>query len=392
MRRGTNIHSDSEPRSRLSFRNKICELPTLREVAKMAGVGTSTVSRVINGGALVSPETLDRVHTAIASLGYVPSHAARSLKGGLTKTIGLIIPSIADPFFSACAEAIQSVARANKSLLIVLATQNDLNTEIENLRILMSHRADGVIIVPSNPRSAALHNMLSRISMPVVAVDRPISHPSVMSVVVDNFKGSRDATQHLIDHGYRRIVCLAAEETFTAQERIRGYRAAVTAHRLPSTVIASIKDSSSAEYVIESLFAGANPPDALLTLKNSTTIRVYECLKKLDISVPDPVALIGFDDFELAAVVSPPISVIEQPIEEIGRIAARLLFNRLLGRNNGDLLANSKSASKITLHTHLIMRGSCGCRGVIEAVRRGPEFPLPVEVTRRRIAMDLSSR
>src|SRR5487761_2542924 len=147
---------------------------TLSEVAREAGVGTTTVSRVINGGERVSPKTLARVRRVIEAMGYMPNQAARVLKGDRTKTIGLIIPSIADPFFSSRAEAAQAVARANDSLLIVTASHNDPHIEIENLNILISHRADGLIIAPANSKSQALRDLLNRLSIPIVAVDRPI--------------------------------------------------------------------------------------------------------------------------------------------------------------------------------------------------------------------------
>ncbi len=132
--------------------------PTLSQVAREAGVGTTTVSRVINGGDRVSPKTLAHVRRVIEKLGYMPSQAARTLKGQGTKTIGLIVPSIADPFFSSLAEAAQAVARENDSLLIVTTTGNDARTEIENLNILIRHRADGLLIVPANSQSQALRD------------------------------------------------------------------------------------------------------------------------------------------------------------------------------------------------------------------------------------------
>ena len=171
---------------------KKTRLPTLSEVARQAGVGNTTVSRVINGGERVSPKTLARVRRVIEALGYRPNQAARVLKGDRTKTIGLIIPSMADPFFSSCAEAAQAVARANDSLLIVTATQNDPHTEIENLNILISHRVDGLLIAPANSRSQALCDLVNRLSIPIVAIDRPIFNSSVSSVVTDNFKGAQD--------------------------------------------------------------------------------------------------------------------------------------------------------------------------------------------------------
>ena len=336
--------------------------PRLSEVAREAGVGTTTVSRVINGGARVSPNTLARVRHVIEQLGYMPNQAARVLKGDRTKTIGLIIPSIADPFFSSCAEAAQAVARANDSLLIVTASHNDPHTELENLNILISHRVDGLILAPANSRSQALRDLLNRLSVPVVAIDRPVANSSIASVVTDNFKGAKTATQHLIDHGYKRIVCLTGESTlFTIQERIRGYRAAVEAAGLPYSLNTAIKDYKSAEYAIESMLAGAHPPDALFTLKNSTTTYAFEVLQKLNIQVPKTVALLGFDDFELASAVRPSISVVQQPAEEIGRVAAELLFDQLLGHRNAGLATRSKRTRHVLLETHLIQRSSCGC-------------------------------
>lgn len=339
--------------------------PTLSEVAREAGVGTTTVSRVINGGERVSPKTLARVRRVIQAMGYMPNQAARVLKGDRTKTIGLIIPSIADPFFSSCAEAAQAVARANDSLLIVTASHNDPHIEIENLNILISHRADGLIIAPANSRSQVLRELLNRLSVPVVAIDRPVSNSSIASVLTDNSNGAKSATQHLIDHGYKRIVCLTGESTlFTIQERIRGYREAVEAAGLNHTLNTSIKDYKSAEYAIESMFAGTNPPDALFTLKNSTTIYAFEALQKHNIPVPQRVALLGFDDFELASMLRPSISVVQQPVEEIGRVTAELLFDQLLGSQNSGRPSPSKRGRQITLETRLIQRASCGCSSI----------------------------
>lgn len=336
--------------------------PTLSEVARAAGVGTTTVSRVINGGERVSPKTLARVRRVIEELGYMPNQAARVLKGDRTRTIGLIIPSIADPFFSSCAEAAQAVARANGSLLIVTASHNDPLTEIENVNTLISHRVDGLILAPANSQSQTLRELVDRLSVPVVSVDRPVAKSHIPTVLSDNFKGARSATQHLIDHGYKRIICLTGESTlFTIQERIRGYRAAVEAAGLPYSLNTAIKDYKGAEYAIESMLAGAHPPDALFTLKNSTTAFAFEALQKLNVPVPKKVALLGFDDFELASAVRPSISVVQQPVEEIGRVAAELLFDQLLGRRNSELPAHHRRGGHITLETRLIRRASCGC-------------------------------
>jgi LacI family transcriptional regulator len=336
--------------------------PTLTEVARKAGVGTTTVSRVINGGERVNPKTLAHVLSVIESLGYTPNQAARTLKGHRTKTIGLVIPSIADPFFSSCVEAAQVVARANDSLLIVITTQNDPLTEIESLNVLIRHRADGLLIVPADSHGSALRDLLKRTVIPVVAIDRPVYDSSIASVVADNFRGANTATRHLIEHGYKRIVCLTGESTlYTISERISGYRKAMETSGLKCLLDTSVKDYKSAENAIKRLLAGANPPDAIFALKNSTTIYAFEVLQKLNVSVPGSIALLGFDDFELASTVRPSISVVQQPVEAIARIAAELLFKQLLDGGKAAQHFPSEQTELIKLETCLIQRSSCGC-------------------------------
>jgi len=333
--------------------------PTLSQVAKAAGVGTTTVSRVINGGDFVHPKTLARVKRVIESMGYMPNQAARVLKGDRTRTIGLIIPSIDDPFFSSCAEAAHEVARIHDSLLIVTSTQNDLKNEIENVKLLARHRVDGLMIAAGNSRNRPLAHLLEHLSMPVVAIDRPISDSRIPAVITGNFVAAKVAVEHLIQHGRKHIACLTGEqELFTIRERIRGYRAATKHACLPALIDGSVRDFDSAMRAIESLLSSASPPDAVFTLKNSTTIYVFEVLQKLGIAVPEAIALVGFDDFELASTLRPSITVLQQPVEEIGRAAAELLFQRLQGHSEEP--PNPSRQLKL-IDTHLIVRRSCGC-------------------------------
>ena len=331
---------------------------TLSEVARKAGVGTTTVSRVINGGQSVDPKTLARVQRAIESLGYMPNQAARSLKGDRTRSIGFIIPSIADPFFSSCAEAAQAIAHAHDSLLIVLPTQNDTKAEMDAINVLLRHRVDGFIIAPADSGSVELRNRVLRLPIPVVALDRPIAGSAVPSVLCDNFAGARLGTRHLLEHGYKRILCLTGETgLFTIQERIRGYHEAMQEAGLQATVDTSIKDHHSAEQVFERLFHDGLPPEAIFTLKNRTTIDTFEILQKHNIRIPETIALLGYDDFQLAETVRPSISVIQQPIDELGHIAAQILFRRLLEPQDH----RSPEQGGVELKTKLIRRASCGC-------------------------------
>jgi LacI family transcriptional regulator len=196
----------------------------------------------------------------------------------------------------------------------------------------------------------------------VVTIDRPVFDSSVVSVVCDNFKGAITGTQHLIDHGCKRIVCLTGESTlYTIRERMRGYRKAVESARLPCVFDTTVKDYKSAEYAIKSLLDGPNPPDAIFATKNSTTIYAFEVLQGLNIPIPQSIALLGFDDFELASTVRPSITVIQQPVEEIGRRAAEILFDQMLDDRKAGSSVSSKHDPQIKMQTRLIRRSSCGC-------------------------------
>jgi len=337
--------------------------PTLSQVARKAGVGTTTVSRVINGGDRVSPETLAHVHRVIEAMGYVPNQAARSLRGERAKTIGLVIPSIADPFFSSCAETIEDIAQANDSLLIVTVTHDDIQREAEKLNFLIRQRTDGLIVAPASSENVALSELFSRVAIPVVTIDRPVAKSNIPSVVATNYGGALAATKHLVEHGYRRILCLAGDSgLYTIRERIRGYRSAMkSAHLSCMLDTSTTTDYISVEYAIKKVLRSANSPDAIFALKNSITIHAFEALQRLRVDVPNSIALLGFDDFELADTLSPSISVVQQPIDEIGQIAAELLFNKLLDLRKSRTTVMPGGSQLIDVQTRLVLRRSCGC-------------------------------
>lgn len=340
---------------------------TLSDVARSADVGTTTVSRVINGGAKVSPKTLARVRNAITELGFVPNHAARTLRGEQTKIIGLIVPSIADSFFSSCADAIQEVARRHGTLVILTVTNNDPATETATISSLL-RRTDGLLLVPTSSNSSDLCSQLRDISIPVICFDRPMYDIQIPTVITQNFEGARAATRHLLEHGFRRILCLGGEsELFTMNERVRGYTAAMKeANARPLIDMRSTAcDYQSTSNAIVKHLKAAKPPQAIFCLKNSTTISTYSILQKMKISIPSQVALVGFDDFELASTLRPSITVVQQPVEDLGHTAARLLFQRL-ALAKGIPIHEKEKIKPIQLKTRLILRASCGCPEVEE--------------------------
>jgi LacI family transcriptional regulator len=332
---------------------------TLADVAARAGVGKATVSRVINGARKVSPETLERVNEAIRELGFQPSQAARSLKGATTKTVGIVLPRIGDPFFASCAEAAQAVVRSHGYLLTVAATDYDPQIEIDQIYTLFRHRVDGILLAPSDSASKKLAAIVDQIKIPVVAFNHPLQNSSVRSVICDNYGGAKAATQHLIEHRHRRILCLGGDaKLYSIQERQKGYRTAMHEAALAPAIEAAPNDYAAVEELLRSECLGKKPPQAIFAVRNVITIYAFQALQKLGLRIPEDVALIGFDDFDLACTLRPAVSVVKQPVEAIGAQAAELLFRQLQSKPLAE--APNKSNTK-RLAASLVLRNSCGC-------------------------------
>jgi len=334
-------------------------VPALMDVARRAGVGAATVSRVINGGQNVSSKTLAAVQKAIEELGYHPNQAARSLKGARTKTIGLIVPSVADPFFSAAAAAIQDVARAHGSLVLLAASDNLPAREQEQVLTLIHRRIDGLILAPSD---AADIGMFKHVAFPVVCFDRPFPGHTLPTVLGDNYGGAKAATEHLVRNGFKRILCMGGDsKLFTSQRRVRGYRDVVNGAGLPFLAELNVQDYDSAETALHRHLTGKSRIDAIFSIKNAITVNAYKILRKLNVAIPGSVALVGYDDFELADTLDPPISVVRQPVVAIATRAAEMLFEAL---KNGE-----EKPQTVTLKVELVHRSSGGESRVAERRR-----------------------
>jgi LacI family transcriptional regulator len=333
--------------------------PTLADVAERAGVGKTTVSRVINGAYKVGPETLERVNKVIRELGYHPSQAARSLKGERSKTIGLVLPRIADPFFATAAEAAQEVARAHDYLLIVAATNYDSQTEADQVYTLLRQRVDGILLAPSDSASKRLAGIIDKIKVPVVTFDHPLSKARVHSVLVDNYGGAFSGTSHLIEHGRRRIICLGGDaRLYTVRQRQKGYTDAMRKAGLMPLLDDSPNDYAGVEKVLRAALQQKEPIDAIFGVRNSIAIYAFQALQSLNLKIPRDVALVGFDDFELACTLRPGVTVVRQPVEALAYLAANLLFDQI---HNGTSARSRGPIAPNTLKTQLILRSSCGC-------------------------------
>ena len=334
--------------------------PTLSDVARAAGVGIATASRVINGGTRVSAATMVRVQEAVRGLRFQPNHAARVLRGAKAKIIGLLVPNVDDSFFSNCARAVETVARQHDYLLVVMVSNNNIDSEINSLSALMRHRPDGLLLVPSAASSKRLMKFVQESSIPIIAFDRPVW--GCRSVVTNNRYAARSATNHLIEHGYRRILCLGSEpELFTIRERMFGYKEAMKTAGLEPLVNTTLpEDTLTAKGLLSSYLSAPHAPEAIFTLKNSATITTFQVMAHLKVSIPSDIALLGFDDFTLANVLQPSVSVVQQPMEEVGRKAAELLFAQLSGTEGSE---QAGRPLRVVLANRLILRSSCGCVG-----------------------------
>ena len=328
---------------------------TIKDVAREAGVGLMTVSRVINKvpGNKFSPETAQRVHEAIERLGYEPNNVARSLRGRRSGVIGVVVTGISDPFWASCARGVELEARTQNYVAILVATDEDCTLEERQVAALQAHRVDGLLIASTyRSKRTALPARLA--NLPTVAIDRPISGFKCDCVLIDNLAATRAATQHLITHGHRRIAFAGyADRIYTVRERIEGYRQSMRQAGLEPDVLSGADDPAEAQRLIRAALQREHPPTAFFAANTLVMHGVMQAAQQLGLTVPDDIAMAGFEDFRWAGLVNPGLTVVRQPAEEMGRRAAHMLFERIGGKPG--------PPQSIVLDTELIIRESCGC-------------------------------
>ena len=253
--------------------------------------------------------------------------------------------------------------------MIVAVSNNDPAVELEKLSVLMRQRPDGLLVVPANGESRSFRAFVRESAVPIVTIDRPV--PGCPGVLTDNYAASRKAVAHLLEHGYRRILCYTGEPHLqTIRERLRGYNDQMKDAGIAPCIDTTFNENvADAEATLAGYLRGSSAPDAIFTLKNSATIATFQVLQHLRIVVPGKVALFGFDDFLLADTVKPSISVVQQPMYDVGRTAAELLFERLQPAKGR--AADKTQGRPVVLQCTLLARDSCGCRPKPSAAPRG---------------------
>ncbi|MYR63289.1 substrate-binding domain-containing protein [Streptomyces sp. SID625] len=323
--------------------------PTMKDVAARAGVGLKTVSRVVNGEPGVTADTERRVQEAIEALGFRRNDSARVLRKGRTASIGLVLEDLADPFYGPLSRAVEEVARAHGALLINGSSAEDPDREQELALALCARRVDGLVIIPAGDDHRYLEPEI-KAGVATVFVDRPAGRIDADVVLSDNFGGARDGVAHLIAHGHRRIGFIGdMPRIHTAIERLRGYRAAMEDAGIAvedSWMSLGVTDPDRVRRAAEEMLSGPDPVTAVFTGNNRVTVTVIRVLAGL----PRPVALVGFDDLELADLLQPGVTVVAQDAAALGRTAAERLFRQLDGTH--------LPPERIELPTRLVQRGS----------------------------------
>ncbi|MCL2418491.1 MAG: LacI family transcriptional regulator [Conexibacteraceae bacterium] len=322
---------------------------TMNDLAVEAGVSLKTVSRVINGEPGVTPETLKKVEAAIESLGYARNDLAASLRSGVgSNTIGLVIEDVANPFYARVAQAVEDIAREHESLLITTSAREDPTRERELVTALLRRRVDALLIVPAGPD----HRYIARAGFAgqTVFLDRPPARTDADTVLVDNAAGAQLAVEHLVSQGHRRVAIVGdTQALYTAGQRLTGYRRALgDAGVSVSEALVSMDHSTSesANEAVQELLAlpKKRRPTAIFAANNRCTIGALHALH----GSGDDVALVGFDDFELADLLG--VTVVRTDSYRLGQVAAQLAF----GRIDGD----DRPPHRVMLPVDLIARGS----------------------------------
>lgn len=312
-------------------------MATIRDVAALAGVSTTTVSHVINNSRFVSPEVRERVYQAMEELRYQPNALARSLRQGKTNTIGLLSPNSANPYFAEIGRAVEDAAFTSRYSVIICNTEGKQEKESFYLDVLSKKRVDGIILVGISQTNETLDRLLAK-GVPVVLVDREIPDLDVDLVLTDNKHAGYLATRHLIEQGHTRIACVTGPaHVHPSSRRVVGYQEALQEAGLPlqeEYILPGDFSAQSGWEATRTLLALPQPPSAIFLCNDLMAIGGLRAAAEAGFVVPQDLAIMGFDDIELASFTNPTLSSISQPKAEMGAIAVQMLLEQIEGKRS----------------------------------------------------------
>lgn len=308
-------------------------MATIRDVAKRAGVAISTVSLALNGKGPIKPETVERIQAIAEEMGYVPSAMAQSLRRGHNnKLIGLVLGDIGNPFFGKLLRNVDSVVAEADHMLIVADTASHADREINTLNQLRRHRVGGIIMAPLS-NDPAFATYLRQIDVPVVLIDQYVDGVKLDFVTSDNELTTTMLTEYLIRLGHRRICYLGGQEQWwTAQLRLAGFRKTMAAAGVeidPALEIMADFDGGKAYDQVARLLSLPNRPTAIVAASNLMALGALQAINDLGFRCPEDISLTGVDDVPWASVIQPRITTVVQPVEELARVAATWILERI---------------------------------------------------------------
>jgi LacI family transcriptional regulator len=325
---------------------------TIYDVARAAGVSTSTVSHVLNGTRYVSDDTKQRVQRVMAELRFRPNSLARSLVRQETQTIALLVPDNRNPFFAELARGIEDHGFHSGYNVILCNSDRSRDKEIAYLDMVQSKRVDGIVYMTTSADVDQLHTMFDQ-RIPVVAFDR--EYAGIDALLLDNIGGGYAATRHLIDLGHRRIACIAGPDALTRSHgRIMGYEQALHDAGLPrdpALLQAGNWTFESGWAAAQRLLALPTPPTAIFACNDTMAVGVMTCLHGHGIGVPHDISVVGFDNIALSEYVVPPLTTYSTPLGEVGQQLCQLLLDRI----NGDTV---REPQRVVVEGELVVRQS----------------------------------
>ncbi len=332
---------------------------TINEIAKMAGVSKSTVSRALNGTGYISDEKKSKIFELVKIHNYVPDSKAVNLSKGKAMTVGLVLPSAAGPFYGEVVRGLEEVLSANKYFTMLMTFDNTSVEEVRKRYISMigSKRVDGMIIFDPEVNAEMVEKVMS-FKIPVVYLGESIQGMDVDTILIDNFDGAYMMTEHLVKiHNYKRIAFITGPaNSFDGAERLRGFKHALEMNGLsfdPTLVFRGDFTKESGKNAAEvCLKSGAN---AIFASNDEMALGVIEELQRKGIKVGKDMAVVGFDDAFWSRYIFPPLTTVHQPMHSIGKMAAKTILEKI---ESNDVV---KTPMKIVLNTRLIVRNSCGC-------------------------------
>lgn len=329
---------------------------TIRDIALKLNISISTVSRALRGAADINRETRDNVLRMAKELNYEPNQVAQSLRTKRTHTLGIIVPDLVTHFFSSNISGIQEVATRHGYNVMICQSNECYETEVRNIHTLVAARVDGLLISLSRETSNYDHlKALQNKSIPLVCFDRICDELNTTKIIVDDYDGAFKATEHLIEVGCKHIAHISGPEHLSiSKNRLHGYVDALRKNNMPCDERLIRRCNLSSQDImhqVKALLSMEKPPDAIFALNDPVAVEVIQVLKENDIRIPDDIAVVGFTNEPVSALIEPSLTTVAQPAYKIGQIAARHILEQI--EQPEDFLPQS-----IVLKTELIVRNS----------------------------------